>query len=151
MTTYLEPIHLIGLSFKGKTTNANGQAAIDCGNHWQEFEQGGYAGKIPGTVTELYAVYHDYESDHTGSYSYFIGGKVAPGTAVPEGMDSLVIAGGKYKEIIATGKMPDCIAGAWRDIWASGFERAYTADFEVYGPKSTDWNNAEVSIFLAMK
>lgn len=32
----LAEIKLIGLSLGGKTTNKNGQSAIDCGSHWQK-------------------------------------------------------------------------------------------------------------------
>ena len=32
----LAEIKLIGLSLGRKTTNENGQSAIDCGSHWQK-------------------------------------------------------------------------------------------------------------------
>lgn len=28
--------------------------------------------------------------------------------------------------------MPDCVANAWRDIWAGNLERTYQTDFEIY-------------------
>ena len=70
----MEEITLIGLSLKTKTTNANGQSNIDCGNLWQEFEKENYADKIPGKLSdEILAVYHQYEGDYTKPFSYFIG------------------------------------------------------------------------------
>jgi len=65
----LEEIALIGLALKTKTTNANEQSGVDCGNLWKEFETGNYAAKIPGKLSnEILAVYHQYEGDYTGSF-----------------------------------------------------------------------------------
>ena len=148
----LEEITLIGLSLKKKTTNADGQSGIDCGNLWQEFENEQYPGKIPGKLSnEILAVYHQYEGDHTKPFSYFIGCKVKAGTEVPHGLDSLIIPKGTYELIYAKGKMPDCVANAWIDIWASTIPRAYQADFEVYDERSKDRSNADVEIFLSIK
>ena len=114
----LEEINLIGLSLGKKTTNENGQSAIDCGSLWQKFQDGNYVEKIPGKADDnVLAVYHEYEGDHTRPFSYFIGCKVKAGTTRPEGMDSLVIPRGPYQIIISSGKMPDCIADTWKEIW----------------------------------
>ena len=148
----LEEISLAGLSLKTKTTNANGQSNIDCGNLQQEFERENYAGKIPNKLSdEILAVYHEYEGDHTKPFSYFIGCKVIPGTEIPYGLDSLIIPRGDYQKIIAKGKMPDCVANAWKEIWSSDIPRAYQSDFEVYDERSKDWNNAEVDIFISIE
>jgi predicted transcriptional regulator YdeE len=147
-----EIVTLIGLKLKDKTTNENAQAMIDCGNHWQKFEQEGILNKIPGkSSANIYAVYYEYESDHTKPYSYFIGCPVAKDTPVPEGMDRLIIPKQKYDHIIAKGKMPDCVADAWRNVWQSDRNRAYDFDFEIYSEKSSDWSNAEVDIYLSIK
>lgn len=148
----IEEMKLIGLALDGKTTNANGQASIDCGNLWQKFASGKYEENIPGKLTsEILAVYHQYDGDHTKPYSYFIGCKVAPDTEIPQGFQTLTIAAGQYQLIEAKGKMPDCVADAWKTIWQSKIPRSYTADFEVYDGKSMDWNNAEVKIYLAVE
>ena len=150
-TVTIDEISLIGLALKGKTTNANGQSAVDCGNMWQQFEKEGYQQKIPGKISEeIFAVYHQYEGDWTQPYAYFIGCRVKPGTAVPEGLTGLIIPAGVYQQIRAKGKMPDCVADAWRGIWKSDISRKYTADFEVYDRRSRDWSNAEVDIFIAI-
>jgi len=148
----LSAFTLTGLSLKKKTSNANGQAAIDCGGLWQEFENGNYKNKIAGKLDgDIIAVYHSYEGDHTQPYSYFIGCRVAPGSAVPEGMDSLTLTGGSYLQFVAEGKMPDCVADTWRKIWKTDLDRAYTADFEVYDERSMDWNKAVVDVFVGIR
>ncbi|MES1181934.1 MAG: GyrI-like domain-containing protein [Flavobacterium sp.] len=150
--TEIPSFTLTGLALKTKTFNANNQSAIDCGSLWQQFEKGNYADKIPGKLDNaIIAVYYNYEGDHTKPFSYFIGCRVAPGSAVPEGMDSLTIERATYQQIIAQGKMPDCVANAWREIWLSDIKRAYIADFEVYDERSHDWGNAVVDIFIGVK
>jgi predicted transcriptional regulator YdeE len=148
----LEKIILIGLSLPEKTTNEMGKSGIDCGNLWQKFEKENYAGRIPDKLSdEIIAVYHQYEGDYSEPFSYFIGCKVEPGTEAPEGLDSLHIPGGLYQQIIAAGKMPDCVINTWKEIWISDIPRSYQADFEVYDERSKDWNKAEVEVFISIQ
>jgi predicted transcriptional regulator YdeE len=147
----LEEFTLIGLSPGSKTTNANGQSGKDCGTLWQKFEKANYAETIPGKLTnEIVAVYHSYEGDFTKPFSYFIGVKVKPGTGAPHGLEKMSIPKASYQKIVAKGKMPDCIAHAWKEIWNSTMARAYTFDFEIYDDRSKDWSKAEVDIFVSI-
>src|SRR5882672_8904488 len=135
----LEEITLIGLSLGARTTNANGQSGKDCGTLWQKFEKGNYAKLIPGKLTnEIFAVYHQYEGDFTKPFSYFIGVKVKRGTEIPQGMECLSIPRSSYQKVVAKGKMPDCVADAWKEIWNSPIQRAYRSDLEIYDDRSKD-------------
>lgn len=148
----LPAFKLIGLKLDGKTTNEGGQSAIDCGNLWQEFEKENFAESIPDKLSdEIYAVYFDYEGDHTQPYSYFIGCNVKTEAKAPQRLTSLDIPEQQYSVLTANGKMPDCVADCWRDIWKSQMERAYGYDFEIYDERSKDWSNAEVNIFISSK
>jgi predicted transcriptional regulator YdeE len=40
---------------------------------------------------------------------------------------------------------------AWAQIWNSDINRRYTTDYEIYGSKSGDTENAEVDIFVAVE
>lgn len=141
---------LIGLRLSDKTTNNNGQSSIDCGNLWQKFEKENFAERIPDKLSdEIYAVYFDYEGDYTKPFSYFIGCKVKNDTHTPHDMTNLTIPAGSFTKVIAKGKMPDCVANSWKDIWNSKIERAYKYDFEIYDKRSKDWSNAEVDIFVS--
>ena len=146
----LDGFTLIGLNLNKKTINEGGQSGIDCGNLWQRFEQGQWAERIPEKLgNEIYAVYYEYEGDHTNPFLYFIGCKVKSGTEVPASMESLVIPQGYYRKVTAKGPMPGCMVNAWKDIWLSDMDRAYRFDFEIYDERSKDWNHAEVDIFLS--
>lgn len=141
---------LTGIKLDHKTSNTGGRSNIDCGNLWQKFEKENLKEHIPGKLSnEIYAVYYDYEGDHTRPFLYFIGCKVKPDAGTPEGMMSLVIPEQGYIKLTAKGKMPDCIANAWKEIWNLDRIRKYGYDFEVYDQRSHDWNNAEVDIYVS--
>jgi len=141
---------LIGIKLPHKTSNEEGQSNIDCGELWQRFNEEGIKNKIPGKISDdIYAVYFAYEGDYTKPFSFFIGCKVNMDTRTPEDLDGLFIPVQNYQKVVAKGIIPDCIANAWRDIWAAKNNRGYKYDFEVYGEKSRDWKNAEVEIYLS--
>ena len=141
---------MIGLKLGKKTTNEDGQSSIDCGNLWQKIDKENFVERIPNKLSDdLYAVYFDYEGDHTKPFSYFIGCKVKVDSDAPEGMDSLFIPEENYTRVISRGTMPDCLTNSWKDIWDSKIERAYNYDFEVYDERSKNWSNAEVEIFVS--
>jgi predicted transcriptional regulator YdeE len=143
---------LVGLKLDHKTTNEGGQSNIDCGKLWQKFEKENFVQRIPNKLSdEIYSVYFEFEGDHTKPFSYFIGCKVETGTNVPEDMTSLIVAEGQYTKLTAKGKMPDCVANTWKQIWNSNIARRYQHDFEVYGELSKDWNNSEVEIFVSSR
>jgi predicted transcriptional regulator YdeE len=143
---------LVGLKLQHKTTNEGGQSGIDCGNLWQKFENEKFPDKITDKISDdIYAVYFDYDGDHTQPFSYFIGCKVESGSVPPDGMYSLTIPSGSFTRVLAKGKMPDCVANSWKDIWKSGIDRAYKYDFEIYDQRSKDWSNAAVDIFVSCK
>ncbi|WP_018126764.1 GyrI-like domain-containing protein [Balneola vulgaris] len=152
MKRTVNTLQLIGLALPHKTVNSNGQSGIDCGAHWQKFETEQIPSLISNKVNEsIIAVYHDYESDHTSPFSYFIGCWVEEGTTVPEGLDSLQIPAGIYHKVEAQGVLPNCIAEAWQEIWNSEIPRTYTYDFEVYDDRSQNWENGIVDIYLSIK
>ena len=150
--TIIKEIHLIGLSLKTKTTNTGGQSSVDCTNLWHTFDDGRYADRITNKMSdEILGVYHHYEGDSSKPFFYFIGYKVKEGTPVPDGLESLIIPEGTYEKIAVTGKMPDCVTDAWKQVWAADYPRTYQTDFEVYDQRAKDWNNAEVDVYVSVK
>ncbi len=143
---------LIGLKLNRRSTNENGQSAKDCGELWQKFEINAIAKEIPNKTSDaIYAVYFDYDSDETGTFSYFIGCQVDADFKTPENLDELLIPNQTYQKITAKGKMPDCIGEAWQNIWKADINREFGFDFEIYDERSRDWENAEVDIYLSVK
>ena len=110
----------------------------------------GIQAKIKSAVSpDIFAVYYNYKSDYLDDFEYFIGCKVRPDELQPEGIQILQVPTGKYSHINAEGVIPDCIGETWRDIWNSKLPRAYSFDFEQYGPLSKDWSDGVVPIYIS--
>ena len=152
METHLIPgFRLIGIGLPTKTTNDYGRSAVDCGGLWHKFMSESLHERIPGMIgPEIHAVYHDYDGDHTQPYAFFLGCKVMEDVEVPAGLQELVVPTGDYVVLTARGVLPDSVMKTWSEIWASGMERAYRPDFEVYGMQTLDPADSEVEIFLSV-
>lgn len=147
----IKSFNLIGISVK--TTNENNQAARDISALWSKFISQNILQKIPNKIDNtIYCVYTDYEKDHTKPYTTILGCKVENLKNIPIGMVGKTIEGGNYIKQAAKGNlMQGAIANAWIKIWGANFSRLYTNDFEVYGQKAQNPENAEVDIFIAVK
>jgi len=146
----IDPFKIIGISVK--TTNENGQSMTDMGQLWDRFYSKDILSTIPNkTSGEIYSIYTDYQTDYKGAYTAIIGCKVNSLDSIPEGLIGREFSGGQYMQYIAKGKIPDTVVNKWKEIWNKDNElnRKYTADFEVYGQKSQDQENAEVDIYIA--
>jgi predicted transcriptional regulator YdeE len=141
--------NIIGISVR--TNNSVG--GKDIGNLWGKFMGEEIFEKIPHkTSYDVYGIYTDYESDHTGDYTAIVGCHVSSLEDIPEGMIGITIPKSNYEIFTAKGKMPECVYGEWTGIWENkAIERAYVADFEVYGTKSQNPADAEVDIFISVK
>lgn len=150
-TETIRPFRLIGIAIR--TTNENGQSAQDIPALWNRFMTEGIHARIPHkTGHEIYAVYTDYEKDHTRPYTTILGCRVDNLDTIPEGMTGKQIEGGTYTRHTAKGNIQQGIVyEAWVKIWNSDLERIFTTDFEVYGEKAQNPENAEVEIFIAVK
>ncbi|HEV7350048.1 GyrI-like domain-containing protein [Telluribacter sp.] len=152
MTTQLiplDPIYIVGISVR--TINQNGQSGADISSLWLRFFSEDIASKVPSrTSDDLYCVYTDYESDHTGAYTTLLGYRVESEKVVPEGLILITIPAGIYNRYTSEGKLPYCVLATWEYIWRTTTERSYMADFDMYGPEAQDQNNAQVQTFVSV-
>ena len=146
-----EQFKIIGISVR--TINENNQAMSDIPALWNKFLAGNLIEKIPNKLSsEIYCIYTEYEKDYTKPYTSMLGCKVENLDEIPEGMIGKEFESGKYKKFIAKGDITKgCVVQEWLKIWNSNLKRKYTADFEVYGEKAQNSENAEVEIFVAIK
>lgn len=110
--------------------------------------------KKPATT---FCVYTDYETDHTGLYTYFIGEEVSSfDTDLPEDFQKLVIPQQKYvKFTTSPAPMPDVIVNAWKEVWTMspkelGGQRSYKADFEIYDERASDHQNIVLDLYVGI-
>lgn len=147
----IESFNVVGLSIR--TSNDRGQSAKDIPALWEKFMSEGIASKIPNRSDgNIYCVYTEYEGDFTKPYTTVLGCKVDNLTEIPEGMKAVTIPESVYKIYTAKGKLDSgIVVHEWIKIWNSELDRAYVADFEIYGVKAQNPEQAEVDIYIGLK
>ncbi|PTS92796.1 AraC family transcriptional regulator [Flavobacterium sp. HMWF030] len=146
----IQKFNIIGISIR--TTNENEQSGKDIPALWDRFISEGIAEKIPNKINHsIYSVYTDYEKDHTKPYTTILGCAVESLDFIPDEMVGITIETGSYEKFIAKGNLNDGIViNEWIKIWNSDLNRSFTSDFEIYGEKAQNPENAEVDIFIAI-
>lgn len=150
-TIRIEAFDMIGIALK--TTNQNAQAGQDIAALWERFLGEGLLAQIPNKVDDtIYSLYTDYEGDYTQPYLAMLGCRVEKVEDIPEGMIAKQFAGGEYAKFSARGDLQKgLIVKKWQEIWRMDLNRAYTADFEVFGPKAMNPADAEVDFMIAVR
>ncbi len=146
----IEPFKLIGISIR--TSNENGKGAKEIAKLWGKFMSENILEKIPNkTDSTVYSLYTDYEGDHTKPYTAILGCKVSTLDDIPENMIGKSFDGGNYIKISAKGDlMKGLVVNKWSEIWRMDLDRAFTADFEVFGEKAQNPSNAEIDFLIAI-
>ena len=108
----------------------------------------------PGTT---FCAYTDYESDHNGDYTYFVGEEVDSFDSVPEGFTTLIIPAQTYSKFTTKpAPMPDVVRNAWYSIWRMtdkdlGGKRRYDTDFEIYDERASDHQNIVMDLYIGIQ
>ena len=147
----IEPFMIIGISVR--TTNENNQAARDIANLWGKFINDKILEAIPNKIDNtIYSIYTDYESDHTKPYTTILGCRVDNLNDIPNEMIGKAFDGGNYVKLSAKGDLiKGLIINKWIEIWKMNINRAFTADFEVFGEKAQNPSDAEIDFLIAVK
>lgn len=147
----IPPFSVIGIAVR--TSNENGQSVKDIPALWQQFMQDTVIQKIPNkTDHDIYCIYTEYEKDHTKPYTTIIGCKVSTLDIIPAGMKGIHFEEANYQKITAQGNIQEgMVFNEWLKIWNSDIPRAFTADYEVYGEKASNPEDASVDIFIAIQ
>lgn len=145
----MEAFNILGISIR--TSNQNYQAANDIQNLWAEFQKSKIAENTQGKVdNNIYAVYTDYEGDHTKPYTVLIGCRVENLNTIPKGQLGRQFKKANYLKFSPEGQLPDAVIEQWVKIWNSDIERAFTADLEIYSQKSKNPEDVTVDILIAI-
>lgn len=109
------------------------------------------------TIGEIcYCAYTNFESDHTGPYTYVIG-KEAKENIGETVYNQFTLPAQKYvKFTTEQGPLPQIIISAWMQIWQMteadfGGKRTFNADFEIYDDRAMDRENAIVDIYIGIE
>ncbi len=110
--------------------------------------------KKPGTT---FCVYTEYESDHRGQYTYFIGEEVVSDDPQADDITTLIIPSQNYAKFTTMpAPMPAVVADAWQMIWqmspqSLGGQRHYHTDFEIYDERANDHQNIVLDLYIGLK
>ncbi len=147
----VDDFYVMGISVK--TTNVNGRSAQDIGKLWEIFVTDKVMDKILNKLdNNIYCLYTDYEGDHMAPYSVILGCKVDGSGDVPDEMTVKKVNGGTFTKFTAKGSLIEgTVYQEWTKIWAIEKARVFDTDFEVYGEKAQNPNDAQVDIYVAFK
>jgi len=145
-----QTFHIIGIDVR--TSNENQKAMQDIPALWQRFMGENLLEKIPNKVSqEIFCIYTEYEGDHNKPYTTLLGCKVSSLENVPEDLRGMTFNIKNQKQFTAKGNLQQgAVAQAWYKIWESDLQRTYTFDYEVYGEKAQNPEDAEVDIFISV-
>ncbi len=129
----------------------NEKGTDDINALWERF----FKDSVGQTVTNkidntIYAVYSDYEGDHTKPYRLTIGYRISSAETADD-MHRVAVQTGQYAMMSAAGEQPKALIETWNAIWSSDLERRYTTDFEVYGPRFFEDGVNEVLVHIGVK
>jgi predicted transcriptional regulator YdeE len=149
--------YVVGLSTR--TQNAaemNGKGKI--GEVWQRFLGQNLAAKIPNKLgVDLIAIYADYETDHTGYYTYLLGVPVSSTEHLPPGLTLKHVPAGRYAVLRSNrGVIKQVVPELWQRIWALspsqlGGSRAFQVDYEIYDQRAADPENAQIEVHVGLR
>ena len=116
----------------GLETRASNDDPAPIGGLWGSFFSDERMRDVTPLDDDVIAVYCEYESDHTRPYTFFLGRRVAAGTALPDGIVRRVVPAGRFARVVAEGEQPGALIAAWGAIWEMPLARRYDHDFEVH-------------------
>ncbi len=138
---------VIGISI----TTSNETASEDINALWEQFFKDSVGQGVSDKVDDvIYAVYSDYEGDHTKPYRFTLGYKVK---AVADDLGSLhhvQVQTGDYALMSAAGEQPKALVETWTAIWQSDLDRKFQTDFEVYGQRFFEEGLHEVLVAIGV-
>ena len=143
--------HIIGVELK--TTTHDGKNFVEIPQFWDKVLEEGQIEKIPDKKFQdtVLGICMDFESN--GRFSYIIGAEVISTENTPEDMVCRKIPAGKYAVFTACGVMPGSIQETFKYIYQewlpnSEYQRANSADFELYDERCRSAENPEVDIYV---
>ena len=152
-----EAFTVVGISARTNNAKEAGPDGI-IGKQWGKFFGEGVAAKIPNRADEdIVAVYPDYASDLNGDYTFLIGARVTNAESLPEGLVAKTVPAGRYAVFTSErGPVQKVVVDTWKKVWATpkrelGGDRAYKADFELYGQRAQNPADAVMEIHIGIK
>jgi len=129
------------------------RATEDINILWEQFFTAQIGRNLKNKADDvIYAVYSDYEGDHTKPYRVTIGYRIAENMASPaRDFHYVELIESPYAVLSAGGRQPEALIETWNAIWSSDLDRAFQTDFEVYGPRFFEDGVHEVLVHIGLR
>jgi predicted transcriptional regulator YdeE len=149
--------YVVGIA--ARTSNAHemsGKGKI--GDVWEAFLEPSLVAKIPNKIgVDPIAIYTEYETDHTGHYTYLLGLPISSTESLPANLRVKHVPAGRYA-VFSSGRGPitEVVQEVWQRIWSMspeelGGTRAFQTDFEIYDQRASDPENAQIDIYVGLR
>lgn len=144
-------MNIVGISTR--TSNQNGKAEKDIPALWQKFINDNINEKVSNKIDEtIYALYSDYEGDHTLPYTITIGYNTVNLDNISEDLTVKIVQEANYAKFIAKGNLTkDAVINKWMEIWNMDLQRSFTNDLEIYDDRAIDPTNGIAEILISVK
>lgn len=128
------------------------------GDVWQTFLEPSLVARIPNKIgVDPIAIYTEYESDHTGYYTYLLGVPVSSTESLPANLTVKHVPPGRYAVFTSgRGNIVQVVQEVWQRIWSMspeelGGKRAFQTDFEIYDQRAADPENAQIDVYVGIR
>ncbi len=144
----IEAFDVVGISIK----TSNETASEDINALWERFFKESVGQSIENRTDDvIYAVYSDYEGDHTKPYRFTIGYKIKNEPKLDGSLTHVTVKAAPYAMMSAAGEQPKALIETWTAIWQSDLDRRFETDFEVYGQRFFEDGVHEVLVAVGVK
>lgn len=143
----IDGFSVVGLSMM----TSNETASEEINALWQNFFEQSIGQDVPNRVDDvIYAVYSDYEGDHTKPYRLTIGYKIKGAPQIKDHLHHVEVQSADYAMMGAIGEQPKALIETWTAVWQSDLDRKFETDFEVYGKRFFEEGVHEVLVAIGV-
>jgi len=147
----LETIPAFSVVGVSKVISGNEKASEEINGLWERFFGQSIGMDVPNRVDDvIYAVYSDYEGDHTQPYRLTIGYKISGDPEMKDHLHHVEVQKADYAMMSAAGEQPKALMETWTAIWQSDLDRRFETDFEVYGQRFFEEGVHEVLVAIGL-
>lgn len=143
----IDGFSVVGLSM----ITSNETASEEINALWQNFFEQSIGQDVDNRVDDvIYAVYSDYEGDHTKPYRLTVGYKIEGDPQMKDHLHHVAVQGTDYAMMGAMGEQPKALIETWTAVWQSDLDRKFETDFEVYGKRFFEEGIHEVLVCIGV-
>ncbi|PCI54901.1 MAG: hypothetical protein COB36_08570 [Alphaproteobacteria bacterium] len=143
----IDGFSVVGLSM----ITSNETASEEINALWQDFFEKSIGQDVENRVDDvIYAVYSDYEGDHTKPYRLTVGYKIEGDPQMKDHLYHVEVQSADYAMMGAIGEQPKALIETWTAVWQSDLDRKFETDFEVYGKRFFEEGVHEVLVAIGV-